>query len=140
MEKFDLQNYYENSFAKGYRATGRKPIQTYEDNRQHHERQTGTHDPGALGIDGWKRMKWAGLLWMYRNGKLTLEKAERIREVIAPRYSPKSQCQKGFKKADHEANREARGLVVSMPEPNRFEQNASRIAQLEAEIKALRGE
>ena len=138
---FDLVNYYEGSFGKGYRATNRKPIQCYEDHRQHYERQQGEHDPGALGIKGWKGITWSGLRWLYQNGKLTTEKAEQIREFIAARYSPKSQIHKGFSKADHQANREALGLDARPTVKSEERTQATigfRIAQLEAELASLR--
>lgn len=114
-----------------------KALLTYEHHRRLVEQYNGFHNPGALGIAGWKGMKWSGLVWMYRNGKVSRDKAEEIRTHIATR-GIKSAI-KGFSDSDHIAHDEACGLTPKALKTKSNRANmVERIAQLEAELAALK--
>lgn len=134
-----------NPFLTPTKPHGRTQLVNYAVFRQAVEARHG-HNPGALGLDRWKGVTWAGLRWLYSNAKISREKAEEIRLLISVRYSEKSQVHKGFTRADHKAYDLATGVGRSQPAPkkgrsrkvDRNEQISNKIAELEKELAELR--
>jgi hypothetical protein len=53
-------------------------LQRYEMILKSHEASTGTHNPGALGLDGWRKCSKAELRRLYHAGKISVTQAVRL--------------------------------------------------------------
>jgi len=53
-------------------------LQRYQMILKAHEASTGTHNPGALGLDGWRKCSKAELRRLYHAGKIGVAQAVRL--------------------------------------------------------------